>query len=115
MPSRSDHLSKANNNENFVNALLNNHSKYDDWVIVGRFYAALHYIDAEFADENIHPQKHNERFDELRDSRTISSRVYSNYDTLYDLSKQARYKCVKITPGLRKSSDKALKNIKSAL
>lgn len=117
MPNRSDHEREAQHNEDFYQEIDSAYQDYRDWVIVGRFYTAVHYIDAQLADDGIHPESHRERFQEIQNSyqSELNQRLYSNFNTLYDLSKQARYHCIDINEGLLNSSRIALNNIKTEL
>ena len=61
MPSRSEHIAKAEANEEAVRFLENDHP---DWAVTALFYAAVHWVDAvlDGIDEvSIHPKQHRQR------------------------------------------------------
>jgi len=95
MPIRSDHLSKARNNEKLlVNEMSSSeYVSYLDWVVTVAFYTALHYVDACLARYAIHPNSHqgrNGRNSEVSRNRNLR-RVATKYLILYGRSRYSRY------------------------
>lgn len=93
------HLSKAFNNEIFLNTFDLNKTKHLDWAITVMFYSALHYVDAYLATKNIlkvegHPERrrHVERY---------LTPLSKSYNRLNEIGEDARYEIdFKITPDL---------------
>lgn len=91
MPNRDDHLAQAVHNRAFYDSI--NRELYTDWAIIVIFYAALHYIDAFLATvpyPPIHPGRHDVRDNSVRDLAQLRP-IYSEYRTLKDQSRTARY------------------------
>lgn len=93
-----EHISKADNNLEFLNSFYNEESEYYDWIITILFYSALHYIEAYFAlrthiggtemQSTDGEANHSVRKNLVR--RFLKSH-YHKYKTLYQLSIEARY------------------------
>ena len=115
MPNPSDHKDKADKNQEFSQTIAEEHSEYNDWIITAKFYSALHYVDKVLVEEGYKTENHGERFEKIEQARNIPPRVRSLYSTLYDLSEQARYKCIELQQGQVNSADKALTEIKKEL
>jgi hypothetical protein len=90
MPSSDEHLAKAEHNERFTRWGLRTRVKYYDWVLTGAFYAAVHYVEAVFAQRNHHSRKHADR--DLGLGMYLPW-CYVPYRKLKDLSTIARYQC----------------------
>lgn len=116
MPDFDDHHDKASHNEDFVADLGNEFgTEYNDWVLIGNYYAAVKYIDEVLDNNGFRPKNHRQRENYMERTNSISPRANSTYETLKDLSRQARYECVKITPGLVNTSESALRIIKNEI
>lgn len=46
MPTKSEHLARAEHNQRFAESFELKTTPYPDWVVVAYFYAALHLVDA---------------------------------------------------------------------
>ncbi len=114
MPSFDDHIDKAHHNEQLIAPLSHAQSSFPDWVVVGAFYAALHYVDACLALRNIHPPTHHQRSGYVARVRDLKS-VYPDYRTLEDVSRDARYTNNPVSPVAVTSSLENLKKIQSHL
>jgi len=91
MPLTQDHLSIAKHNEEFYQSFDWDESPYNDWVVTGIFYAAIHYIEA-YLDHvlSFHSGDHNTRdsaMGKLRELKVISH----DYRSLKDDSENCRY------------------------
>jgi uncharacterized protein (UPF0332 family) len=94
LPTKDQHIQKAERNEKFAKRIAEN-TGYFDWAVTVLFYAGLHYIDAVLAVSRIDPHKHEERQDSIQKNDTLR-RVYSEYRMLETLSRNARYYAVEI-------------------
>ena len=55
MPPRKAHEDKARSIERMLSLLDDHNADHWDWVVTLAFYAALHWLDATFADGGLHP------------------------------------------------------------
>jgi hypothetical protein len=89
LPTKADHCGKAAQNDFFVSTIGN---PFWDWAVTGKFYAALHYVEAFLATKNpaVHSRNHA-----LRDSNIQSDPVlralYVDYRELESECHDARY------------------------
>lgn len=91
MPDRIAHLRKAQHNENFYLGFDVEKTPYKDWVVVGVFYTALHFIDSYFALNNKHPFAHGMRDDWVRNDWRLS-KIWLDYRDLKEYRQKASYK-----------------------
>ena len=91
MPNRIAHLKKAQHNENFYLSFDVEKTPYKDWVVVGVFYTALHFIDSYFALNNKHPFAHGMRDDWVRNDWRLS-KIWLDYRDLKEYRQKASYK-----------------------
>ena len=91
MPSRDEHLVKAEGNEQFAASLTHENQTKIDWALVVMFYSAVHYIEAYLAVQfGIHVRSHNTRDNSVaRDSNLRT--IYSSYQHLKYYGYNARY------------------------
>jgi len=85
------HFCKALHNEEFWRKLYSEGFQYSDWIVVGIFYSALHYIDAFFGRSNIHLKDHERADKEISGDRNMAS-IYSEYRALKDYRWKASYR-----------------------
>jgi len=97
MPGKSEHLKKAQHDEQFATSLDLHSTPYLDWLVTGMFYSALHYIEAYFATLKMHSPDHRIRDSAIRRDRKISA-VYNDYSELKNFSINARYYFHPFTP-----------------
>ena len=92
-PEFSPHIEKAKHNTEFSGSLLP--TKFQDWLITGSFYIALHYVDA-------HAIKNKVRFEYLPGEETLHGvrrkyvraklrTLFTSYERLFQESMNARY------------------------
>jgi hypothetical protein len=92
-----DHVNQAKNNEQLV-AYLDG-GPYPDWRATAVFYAAVHYVQAYFTSLTP-PQKferHKDRDTAIGNDKHIRA-IWSNYRSLKDWSRNARYEGLKPEP-----------------
>jgi hypothetical protein len=89
LPTTPQHRAKAENNE-FLGTELGN--PFWDWAVSGNFYAALHYVEAYFANRKppLHPATHQLRDSHIHADAKLSA-IYVDYRQLKDESRDARY------------------------
>jgi hypothetical protein len=99
MPSKLEHLSKAEHNENFYQSFDLNTTPYLDWVVNGIFYSAVHYIESYLSSQGKEPQTHWERTQDIRDDNNLDNIFFRKYMSLKDDSEGGRYNMQTFTPG----------------
>lgn len=90
MPDKAAHLAKAEHNEDFVKDIGN---PYFDWQVVGLFYAAMHYIEAYLAKNNLHSPDHTIRTSVVQKEQKLRG-IYVDYRELLNESRSARYEAI---------------------
>lgn len=91
------HVEAAGENEALAASLDRAVGAHRNWIVTIRFYALLHYVDARLIEYGYKPEKHHERGDAIRDCDYLDAALYKVYRMLYDLSEDARYKCVRMS------------------
>ena len=86
MPARDARQEKALSIERVLQVLRESDADHCDWLAILAFYAALHWLDAYFADRGLHPGNHRER---NRAAQGLP--IWDEYYELYALSRIARY------------------------
>lgn len=89
MISQSEHIEKAQHDEDFINSFDASSTPFRDWVVTGIFYAALHYVDSYLASINVHPGNHSVRDRWFREPELDP--IFFQYRILKDESNLARY------------------------
>jgi len=99
MPSKADHISKAEHNEKFASTLNSDgsYADYRDWVVTAYFYSAIHYVEAYLSTLSRHSPDHRAR-DAVIGSDPDLQPIYSDYRRLKDDSTNARYSMWTPTP-----------------
>ena len=93
---RSEHLTKAQHNENFFQKLDTTTTDFRDWVVVGIFYAAIHYYESYFALEGKHAGTHNKAERWISNDKRICD-TYFDYRELKQYRLKASYEDKKFT------------------
>lgn len=88
MPSRQEHIEKAQHNENIARQILMPNNNCLDWAVIAFFYSAVHYVDAFIMQILPEPTSHDVRFDYIR---RADRHLYPIYRSLYDEGWNARY------------------------
>ncbi len=96
VPSRTDHVAKADGNAEFALSLPLNTQPNIDWALVALFYAALHYIEAYLAPAH-HLRSHEARDNYVGRDANLKS-IYVEYGELKYYGFNARYGVFGFTP-----------------
>lgn len=94
MPTRQEHLAKAESNQRLAIALRS--GPHVDWSITVMFYAALHLVEAALA-PYVHSSSHADRNLNVQQHPHLSV-IYPHYRELYRRSLDARYNYVIFNP-----------------
>ncbi len=92
------HINKAIHNEEYFNSFNINNTKFRDWIVVGIFYAALHYYEAYFAYLGKHSRDHG-IYDEWIPNNARIKNTYLDYRELKQYRWHATYRFMNFTPG----------------
>ena len=88
---RIEHLSKAEHNEKFFRSFDMNSTDFRDWIVIGIFYAAIHYYEAYFALKNKHSKHHKITDDWISNDEKISDTLF-DYRELKQQRREASYR-----------------------
>lgn len=111
MPTRDDHLRRAEQNETFARSLNLDENFNVDWAITLLFYSALHYIDAYFAQKSFHPPNHLGR-DAAIGNNPVLDFIYRDYRRLKHRSEKARYEIANFHRSQFPSADQRFQRVK---
>lgn len=90
MPSKDQHVAKADGNATLALSLTLDNQSRIDWALVILFYAAMHYVEAYLAKSNVHLRSHTTRDNAI--SRDSSLRkIFKEYADLKFFGYNARY------------------------
>lgn len=88
-----EHYDQAQRNEELYNELGGSRSKRPEWAVTVLFYVAVHEVEAMFRKRRwLGSADHYERRQRIQG---LSSDLATAYDSLEDMSRQARYECVR--------------------
>jgi hypothetical protein len=92
MPTKDQHIQKANLNEDFGQAIYKLDLKFGCWIVVAYYYAALHWIDAYIDNRSgYHPPNHANRESYISKDSNLRNSIYNDYRDIKDDSRLARY------------------------
>jgi hypothetical protein len=113
--SRTQHLTKSQQNEEFVKSIDVSRTIGIEWAITVKFYAALHYVQAYFASRSGRtPATHGRRATAIERDPLISG-AYDDYRELEDISREARYDFSELRLDHLKLADDCLAAVKSVV
>jgi len=115
MPSRDEHVRKAEGNEKFAATIKPENQAQIDWLLVVLFYTALHYIEA-YLDKHLnqHVRSHTTR-DKYVGKESNLRKIFKPYGHLKYMGYTARYDLVGFTPKDTQEAQKDLEAIKALL
>ena len=94
MPSKDSHVAQAEHNGQFWEHLDVARTNYLDWVVVGMFYEAVHWIEASLATKGLHSRNHRERAARMATVHELRNdpNLVRDYGMLRTDSESARYR-----------------------
>ncbi len=115
MPTRDEHIQKAEGNETFAATLPSTNQTAIDWTLVVLFYAAVHYVEA-YLDKRwgVHIRSHTTR-DKYFGKEANLKKVFSPYSHLKYYGYNARYEVSGFTATDTQSATKYLAEIKAQI
>lgn len=93
MSTKDEHVSQAEHNRAFWDGLSPSTTTFRDWVVVGIFYEAVHWIEAFLDTKGEHSDVHSNRMTAMRRHRTDVGSLRPDYELLKQESENARYRC----------------------
>lgn len=94
MPTRQAHINQAEHNHEFWRQFDLTNTPYTDWIVVGMFYEAVHWIEAYLAVQSKHSGGHNQRQVSMAADSSLADEPHlvSDYGVLRTESEAARYR-----------------------
>ena len=90
MPKRNAHTRKAKHNRAFWQSHDITQTSYLDWVVIGMFYEAVHWVEAQLATVNEHSRNHHDRETKMSQSTVLKGvpDLVADYGTLSDRKRE---------------------------
>jgi hypothetical protein len=115
VPTRDEHVAKAEGNETFAAAIQRNTQTEIDWTLVVLFYAAVHYVEAYLYKQwGQHVRSHTTR-DKYFGKEAILKKIFAQYSHLKYYGYNARYEVSGFTAKDTQDATKYLAEIKKQL
>ncbi len=118
MPTRQEHIAKAEGNVRFANSVLPTSPANIDWALIAMFYAGVHFVEAYLAELNQHIRSHATRDNFLGRERELRP-IYREYGELKYFGFNARYEMQTFTANdiseARPALEKIEQHIKAAI
>ena len=86
----------ARENEGFADEIEGSFENRENWTVTIRFYSLLHYIEETLSSHGYNSRSHDDREENILNCRYVDNRVRKLYRRLYDVSRDARYECVRL-------------------
>jgi hypothetical protein len=90
VPSKQDHIAKAEGNARFASSLTLDDPAKIDWALIATFYAAMHYVEAYLATMGQHVRSHTTRDGYIGRDANLK-KIYNHYQDLKYYGYNARY------------------------
>lgn len=97
MPEGMENVEFARENEDFADDLDLSENPSKNWVVIVRFYSYLHYVEEYLQMYNYNSRSHNDRRENIRNCPHIDNKARKIYRLLEDISRDARYECIRMT------------------
>lgn len=110
----SEHVGKARDNEEFARSLGAPTICALEWSITANFYAALHYVQAYFATQNVTFKLHTNRATAIARDAGLKT-IYQDYREMQDSSEAARHEVNGIRLDDLAHAEACLTRVKSAI
>lgn len=90
------HISGARENEELADSLDSSEPENRNWIVTIRFYSYVHYIEEILESHDFSSNTHKERKDNIKECNGMDRTAYKIYRFLEDLSRDARYECIRM-------------------
>jgi hypothetical protein len=111
---KEEHLRKIADNAEFLRSIDASSPVGIGWAITVLFYSSLHYIEAYFVSRKRGFNNHHSRASGIQNDPVIRS-LYTDYRTLENLSREARYDASPFNAGDWKLTTESFENIEKAI
>ena len=94
MPEKQKHIEQAEHNHSFWQSLDVTRTDYLDWIVIGMFYEAVHWVEAFLASTGHHSRNHHERETKIAKTPALTNAIpdlAADYGLLRTDSENARY------------------------
>lgn len=105
----------ARENEEFAMNLADTFSNQNNWVVTVRFYSLLHYIEEILQNQGYNSSHHGDRKRNILQCPHTDDKLHRLYRRLEDASKDARYRCIRLSDDDVKVSEETLEEGKDIL
>ena len=116
------HVDLAEDNERFADLIRTQLSSegfdvdnQNDWIVTVRFYSLLHYVEKRLQDYGYSSRSHDGRKENVLECRYIDNKVRKLYRRLEDVSRDARYECIRTSDEDVTKSESTLQEGKDVL
>lgn len=96
MSSDITHREFAEENEEFAIDISSGFEDKSNWIITIRFYSLIHYVEERLKSYGYDSRSHDGRKDNIRNCRYIDNKMRKLYRRLEDISRDARYECIRM-------------------
>lgn len=90
------HLEFAQENEQLADDIFDEFN-HNNWSVTIRFYSLLHYVEQRLITHDYTSKTHGDRKENIIDCNEIDDKIHNLYRRLEDLSRDARYECVRLS------------------
>jgi hypothetical protein len=112
MPSKGEHIAKADNNRKFAADLGAASPTRIGWALTALFYAALHYVEAYNAQFNTHFKKHDQMNRDIERNPVLNP-IWEDYRDLSEFSWNARYNYVNYGKAELEEAQQCLESVRT--
>jgi GTP cyclohydrolase FolE2 len=105
----------AKENETFAEDIGEHYDNKNNWIVTVRFYSLVHYVEETLSSHGYTSRSHDDREDNILNCRYVDDKVRKLYRRLYDVSRDARYECVRLNDEDVKMSKETLEEGKNIL
>lgn len=105
----------AKENEEFAEDIISEFESQSNWVVTVRFYSLVHYVEERLDSHNYNSENHTDRKSNIRSCKYVDNAVRAKYRLLEDLSRDARYECIRMDGDDVNKSEKVLQEGKELL
>jgi hypothetical protein len=114
VPSKDEHIKKAQGNETFAGLIKPDNQTQVDWTLVILFYAAVHYVEAYLDRYNQHLRSHTTRDKYLGKEKNLK-KIFKPYSHLKYFGYNARYEMCDFKAQDTQEATKYLADLKKIL
>ena len=109
------HTFGARENEQFAASLDKSQDAQRNWIVTIRFYSLLHYVEERLEAENYGANTHRDRRNNIKKCPALDDKIYIIYRFLEDLSRDSRYRCIRMDDEEVDEAEKRLENAKEIM